>query len=64
MSGIFYDPEQRRVHIVRDAPEPKWQLVTHDTQAGAHQCRRILREWVGESDLVQVDWSSVERRSA
>jgi hypothetical protein len=65
MSGIFYDPTARRLHAIQGTPEPSWTLVTHNLQAGAHQCRRILREWLSADDIWKIDWEiSRERLSA
>ncbi len=60
MSGIFYDPRQRRLRRVDGAADHGWMLVTHNLQASAHHCRRIMREWLAPEDLVMVDWSGVE----
>ncbi|MEX2080151.1 MAG: hypothetical protein WEC33_00920 [Dehalococcoidia bacterium] len=59
MSGIFYDPTGRRLHVVTGTPEPHWTFVTHDTRARVHHCRRIMREWLGPEDLFRVDFSAV-----
>ena len=65
MSGIFYDPRSRRLHAVRSAPEPDWTLVTHNLEAGLHQCRRIMREWLAQDEIFKVDWNiDRERLSA
>ncbi|MGI8927673.1 MAG: hypothetical protein ACR2HN_13675 [Tepidiformaceae bacterium] len=60
MSGIFYDPHGRRLRVVQGPAEPGWLLVTHNVQAGTHQCRRILREWLAPADLINIDWSGVD----
>lgn len=62
MSGIFYDPSARRLRKVRGSADPSWTLVTHNLDAGIHQCRRILREWVSPEDLRTMDWSVGESR--
>ena len=62
MSGIFYDPNTRRLHKVKGAPDPSWALVTHNLDAGVHQCRRILREFVPLEELRSMDWSLAENR--
>jgi len=64
MTGIFYDPSARRLHTVRGRPNPNWAFVTHNLNAGQHQCRRILREWLPSEDLLRIDWSALEDRSA
>ena len=65
MSGIFYDPRARRLHAVRSSPEPGWTLVTHNLEAGRHQCRRIMCEWLPQDEIFQVDWNiNRERLSA
>lgn len=61
MSGIFYDPQGRRLRLVRGTADPGWTLVTHNLNAGIHQCRRIMSEWVPTEELRSVDWSSVEQ---
>jgi hypothetical protein len=61
MSGIFYDPHRRRLHIVHGAADPRWTLVTHNVCAGIHQCRRIMREWLPSDELGEVDWSGIQR---
>ncbi len=58
MSGIFYDSRSRRLRKVRGQADPSWTLVTHNLDAGEHQCRRILREWVSPEDLQTVDFSA------
>ena len=62
MSGIFYDPRSRRLHAVDSSPEPGWTLVTHNLDAGLHQCRRIMREWLPQDEIFRVDWSIDRRR--
>lgn len=57
MSGIFYDPRSRRLHTVRTDPEPGWTLVTHNLDAGLHHCRRIMREWLPQDEVLLVEWS-------
>lgn len=65
VSGIFYDPVARRLHAVYSSPAAGWTLVTHNVNAGSHQCRRIMREWLSADELWQVDWLiERERRSA
>lgn len=64
MSGIFYDSQSRRLRRVRGQADPSWTLVTHNLDAGAHQCRRILREWVSPEDLRAIDFSTADQRSA
>ena len=58
MSGIFYDPANRRLHCVSDAPQPGWRLITHDMNASTHQCRRIMKEWLPSEELFSVQWAS------
>ena len=57
MSGIFYDPRARRLVRVEGKPHPEWQLVTHNIDAGIHQCRRIMREWLQAEELGSVDFT-------
>ena len=65
MSGIFYDPKERRLRRVDGKPDAGWQLVTHNQQAGAHQCRRIMREWLQAEEFRSIDWNlEPELRSA
>ena len=65
MSGIFYDPRSRSLHAVQSSPEPGWTLVTHNLEAGLHQCRRIMREWLTQDEVFRVSWSVDRgRRSA
>lgn len=65
MSGIFYDPRAKRLHAVRSSPEPGWTLVTHNLEAGIYHCRRIMREWLPQEEIFQVDWNiDRERLSA
>ena len=60
MTGIFYDANRRRLCVVQGAADPAWTLVTHNLHAGPHQCRRIMREWLGLDELGQIDWSAVQ----
>jgi hypothetical protein len=63
MSGIFYDSQSRRLRKVREQQaDPSWTLVTHNLDAGAHQCRRILKEWVSPEDLRTIDFSTSDQR--
>ena len=65
MSGIFYDSRSRCLRKVRgQQADPSWTLVTHNLDAGAHQCRRILREWVSPEDLKVIDFTSSDQMSA
>jgi hypothetical protein len=65
MAGIFYDPASRRLHAVHSAPDSRWTLVTHNINASAHLCRRIMSEWLSPDDMGRVDWTiSRERLSA
>jgi hypothetical protein len=65
MSGIFYDSATRRLYAVDEAPDPAWTLVTHNVNAGPHQCRRIMREWLSVEEIWNVDWLiQRERRTA
>ncbi len=64
MSGIFYDSRARQLRKVQGCADPAWTLVTHNLEAGEHQCRRILREWVSPEDMRAIDWSVSERRLA
>ena len=65
MSGIFYDPRSRRLRKVRQGfADPAWTLVTHNLEAGEHQCRRILREWVSLEEMRAIDWSAAGPRPA
>jgi hypothetical protein len=57
MRGIFYDPGAYRLHAVMTDPEPSWTLVTHNLNASAHHCRRIMREWLGADEMFRVDWN-------
>ncbi len=57
MSGIFYDPKERRLRRVDGKPDSNWQLVTHNQQAGVHQCRRIMREWLPAEEFCSIDWN-------
>lgn len=56
MSGIFYDPAERRLHAVQTDPEPGWTLVTHNLEASVHHCRRIMREWINSDEMFRIDW--------
>jgi hypothetical protein len=56
MSGIFYDPGRKQLHRVSGAPGAGWLLVTHDLDASANRCRRIMREWVTRDELLSIDW--------
>ena len=65
MSGIFYDPKGRRLRSVQGTADAEWTLVTHNLNAGGHQCRRIMREWLPADEIVNIDFSlGDERRSA
>jgi hypothetical protein len=57
MSGIFYDPRERKLHAVRNGAEPGWTLVTHDLEANSHHFRRIMRERLPAEVIVDVDWN-------
>ncbi|HQW50658.1 MAG TPA: hypothetical protein PL082_01265 [Tepidiformaceae bacterium] len=57
MAGIFYDPVSRRLLAVRATPDSQWTLVTHNVNAGAHLCRRIMSEWLSPEDMVRVEWT-------
>jgi len=57
MPGIFYDPVSRRLHAVRSSPDSHWTLVTHNVDAGAHLCRRIMREWLPPEDMCRIEWT-------
>ena len=59
VSGIFFDPQSMRILCVVSAPEPGWVLVTHNLGARAHQCRRIMREWLAIEELFAVDFSAI-----
>ena len=59
MSGIFFDPSSMRVFQVRLQAQPGWLLVTHNLGARPHQCRRIMREWLGAEELFSVDFSAI-----
>jgi hypothetical protein len=63
MSGIFFDPGELRVLPVLAGPEPGWVLVTHNLGARAHQCRRIMREWLGAEELFVVDFTAIAEQS-
>ena len=62
MSGIFYDPAERRLHAVQTDPEPGWTLVTHNLEASVHHCRRIMREWITSDEMFRIDWSICRER--
>ena len=64
MAGIFYDPRERRLYAVERTPDAAWTLVTHNADAGAHLCRRIMREWLPADDLAGVDWNITDYRRA
>ncbi|MGE5596270.1 MAG: hypothetical protein ACM3S1_09570 [Hyphomicrobiales bacterium] len=64
MSGIFYDPKARRMRAVNGTPQAEWAFVTHNLNAGVHQCRRIMREWLPSEELSRVDWSDIAERRA
>lgn len=65
MNGIFYDPGARRLEpVFQGAPRPEWAFVTHNMRASAHQCRRILREWLPQDVLSSVDFGACEIRSS
>ena len=64
MSGIFYDPKGRRLRAVHGTPDAGWTLVTHNLNAGVHQCRRILREWLPSEEVVRIDWAATEEGGA
>jgi hypothetical protein len=64
VSGIFYDPANRRLRVVEDAPRPEWALVTHNLDAKPYHCRRILGEWLPLEELRAIDWSRFDRRVA
>jgi hypothetical protein len=56
MSGIFYDPTNRRLHAINGSPAEGWRLVTHNLEASPHQCRRIMSEWLSRQDLLAVEF--------
>ena len=60
MTGIFYDPQSRRIRRVTERADPSWSFVTHNLGAGEHHCRRIMREWLGVDELFLVDWSAIQ----
>ncbi len=65
MSGIYYDPAGRRLHLVLGAAEPAWPLVTDNLAAPAHRCRRILRGWLPPEEIDAIEWpEDLLRRSA
>ncbi len=65
MSGIYYDPAERRLRLVSGAAEPAWPLVTHNLAAPAHRCRRILRGWLAAEEIDAIEWpEEILRRSA
>ena len=47
---------------VQSGPEPGWTLVTHNLEAGVHQCRRILREWLPQDEIFRVEWNICRER--
>lgn len=59
MSGIFYDPKSRKLRRVDECPDEQpaadWQLVTHNVDAGLHQCRRIMREWLKPEEVGRLE---------
>lgn len=57
MSGIFYDPKARKLRRVEAHPEKDWQLVTHNVDAGVHQCRRIMREWLKPEEVGTLEFT-------
>lgn len=59
MSGIFYDPQGRAVRHVPGRPERGWVFLSHDTGISMNHCRRLLREMLPESDIGQVDFSTL-----
>lgn len=62
MSGIFYDPRARRLERVHDgSPLPEWAFVTHNLHASAHQCRRILREFLPADVLTNIHFEGEQR---
>jgi len=65
MSGIFYNPGARRlVPVFEGTPRPEWAFVTHNLEASAHQCRRILREFLPADVLSNVDFGWCEQRNS
>jgi len=63
MSGIFYDPRARRLERVSDgSPRPEWSFVTHNLHASAHQCRRILGEFLPAEALTDLEFGGEQRR--
>jgi hypothetical protein len=64
MSGIFYDPRTRKLRRVDGKPPAEWQLVTHNVDAGLHQCRRIMREWLRAEEISGIDFTPGEALSA
>lgn len=62
MSGIFYDPQGRRLRSVQGTPDAAWTLVTHNLNAGGHQCRRIMREWLPSDEIVRIDFTVRDER--
>jgi hypothetical protein len=61
MSGIFYDPKSQKLRRVDERPDGRpaadWQFVTHNVDAGLHQCRRIMREWLKPEELGHVEFT-------
>ncbi|MBI5946714.1 MAG: hypothetical protein HY875_01075 [Chloroflexi bacterium] len=65
MSGIYYDPSERRLRLVAGTAEPAWPLVTHNLAAPMHRCRRILRGWLPADEIDTIEWpEEMLRRSA
>jgi len=62
VSGIFYDPKGRRLRSVHGTPDVAWTLVTHNLNAGGHQCRRIMREWLPSDEIVRIDFTVHDER--
>ena len=62
VSGIFYDPKGRRLHCVQGKPDAEWTLVTHNLNAGGHQCRRIMREWLPSDEIGRIDFTVRDER--
>lgn len=63
MSGIFYDPAERRLRRIHEgAADPSWKLVTHNLGANDHYCRRILRELLPREEALRVDFARDEQR--
>ena len=62
MSGIFYDPKGRRLRSVQSTPDAGWTLVTHNLNAGSHQCRRIMGEWLPSDEIGRIDFTIRDER--